>query len=109
MEGGALGLFIVVALTVVMKLLFVVLPVAGVLWFATRTPTGRNLLGLAKKSGEEPLTLEVADQLRNIQAQLDDAHCRLDFAERVMLEQRDQLRALGAPEPHAELREPTPV
>jgi hypothetical protein len=84
------------------------LPLAAVYWLFSLTPMGKNLL--KKRSPEATdVTLEVANQLRSLQVQLDDAHSRLDFAERVMLEQREQLRGLGASEPLHELRQHTPV
>jgi hypothetical protein len=102
-----MGLGKIVVILLVCALCF--LPFAALYRLFSLTPIGR---GLARRNETLPgnnVTLEVADQLRVLQAQLDDAHSRLDFAERVMLEQREQLRALGAPEPHAELYEPTPV
>ncbi len=99
----------ILLIVIAIKAVFFLAPLAAVFWFLTRTSAGRRFLGREKAEPRPSLTLEVADQLRGLQAQLDDAHARLDFAERVMLEQREQLRALGAPEPHAELYEPTPV
>jgi hypothetical protein len=106
MEGGR---FLIFGVILFQLALFVGLPLAGLYWLFTKTAIGKNLARRNDAAPAANVSLEVADQLRGLQTQLDDAHSRLDFAERVMLEQREQLRALGAPEPHAELYEPTPV
>lgn len=103
--GSILAIVIVVAL----RAALFIAPFAALYWLLTRTRRGRHFIGQRAPGSSESMTLEVADQLRGLQAQLDDAHSRLDFAERVMLEQREQLRVLGAPEPLVEIREPTPV
>jgi hypothetical protein len=108
MEIGV-GKLVVILLVVALKFVFVVAPILAIAWFVTRTQTGRRIFGLKDRSGDESPSIAVVDQIRSLQSQVDEAHSRLDFAERVMVEQREQLRALGAPEPRAELRELTPV
>ena len=108
MELGV-GSIVAILLVLALKFVFVVLPIVGVAWFITRTQAGRRFFGLKDRAAEESPSIAIVDQLRSLQSQVDDAHSRLDFAERVMVEQREQLRALGAPEPRAELRELTPV
>jgi hypothetical protein len=109
MDVGSLAPWVAVLVVLVLKAALIVVPVGATFWVLTRTAAGRRILDRNEPEVASGMTLEIADQLRGLQAQLDDAHSRLDFAERVMLEQREQLRALGAPEPRAELREPTPV
>jgi hypothetical protein len=106
MEGGK---FLIFGIILAQLALYVGLPLAGLYWLFTKTAIGKNLARRSEPLPGNTVSLEVADKLRGLQAQLDDAHSRLDFAERVMLEQREQLRGRGAPEPHAKLYEPTPV
>jgi len=110
METEALMGYIQIILSLLLQAtIFIGLPLVLAYWLFSKTNIGKNLGRRNEVAPAANVTLEVADQLRALQSQLDDAHSRLDFAERVMLEQREQLRALGAPEPYAELYEPTPV
>lgn len=71
-------------------------------WAFGKTAIGRGL----RRRGDEVAggtTLQVTDQVRSMQAQLEDLHARVDFTERLLIDQRDQLRMLGiesASEPH---------
>ena len=106
---GGFPILAIVVLGVLVKFLAIAIPVAAVVWFVTHTSAGRNMIGLDRSSSGESLTLEITDQLRNMQVQLDDAHSRIEFLERMAMDQRDQLRALGAAQPPNELHDPTPV
>jgi len=107
MGGGEIAAILSAAMAVLIaKFVFVV---GVVVLLVTRTAAGRRMFGLRRVREDESSLPAVTDHLQSLQGQLDDVHARLDFAERVMVEQREQLRALGAPEPRAELRELTPV
>jgi hypothetical protein len=105
MSSGEIAVIIGAVVAGIVKLILVV---GAAVLFVTRTGFGRRMFGL-RRDRDDGTPHQLADQVQDLQAQLDDVHSRLDFAERVMVEQREQLRTLGAPEPRAELREPTPV
>ncbi len=102
-----------IPLILLVAVLYFVVPIALVssvlYWLFSKTRMGKNLLNRTPDAGASRQTQQVTDQLQAFQVQLDDVHSRLDFAERVILEQREQLRALGAPEHQSELRQATPV
>ncbi len=101
---GGIAVLGVAAAVILVKIL-----VIGALayWAFGKTAVGR---GLRRRGDEERsgTTLQVADQLRSMQAQLEDLHARVDFTEHLLIEQRDQLRVLGG-EPAMESHLPTPV
>jgi len=77
------------ALTVIVELLVLAIPVVGVCFFvAWLVPRG------IKPAPVSDLTLDVVEQLRVVQDQLEDAHARIDSAERLIAEQHEQLRHL---------------
>jgi len=109
MFNNELSVILGIGVVLILKAALIMVPLGAAYLFLSRSRAGRRMAGRMSGESNSGLTLELADELRSLQSQLDDVHSRLDFAERVMLEQREQLRVLGAPEPLAELREPTPA
>jgi hypothetical protein len=101
---GALAVIVITMGILVVKTVCIV--VLG-FWIFSRTRWGQGLMS-RRAAPTGGVTLEVGDQLRAMQAQLEELHARVDFTERLLVDQRDQLRALGVEPPHESLQ-PTPV
>lgn len=97
---------VLVLLVVLMRVLEIAVPCAIGYWIFSRTRMGRAIL---RRSPDPDAASAMTGELNAMQQRIEELDSRLDFAERLLTEQREELRALGIHPRPALQHEPTPV